>query len=392
VEDEVIVAHDIGRKLERRGYAVTDLVHTGEEALASIELSCPDLVLMDIRLAGDLNGIETADEVRRRFSIPVLYLTAHSDDAILKEALDTAPYGYLLKPFSEKDLHTGIQTALNVHAMEIALRQALMTAERERSKFEAIVSGVGEALAIFDRDRRIIYQNEVHRAKVGDRTGFRCDERCEFGKESCDNNCALSHSLEQSTIFRKEERMETEDGIRYFDVTASPLKDHDGEVIGGIRLSRDVTERMRYMEQREKLLEELYHSMQNVKTLSGLIPVCGACKKVRDDQGYWGRVDDYLVRHSNATIDRNLCPDCSSRLYPDESRHLEQKLPSLSDREKEVLQWVGQGKNNWEISQILGISERTVKFHVGRVLEKMNVTSRTQAVVLAMEMGLLDPA
>ncbi len=390
VEDEVIVAKDIARKLERWGYAVTEKVHSGEDALKSIERSCPDMVLMDIRLAGELNGIETATVVRDQYGVPVLFLTAHSDEKILAEALGASPYGYLLKPFSEKELHTSIQTALNIHSMEVALRQALMTAERERAKFEAIVSGIGEGLAIFDRDRRFVYQNAIHKERVGDRSGSQCPDGCEFGKAVCDDNCALSRSLRTGTIIRSEEQVDTEDGTLYFDVTASPLRSHSGEVIGGIRLVRDVTERMRYMEQRGKLLEELYDSVSRVKQLSGLIPVCASCKKIRDDGGYWGKVEEYLGAHTNAQVDQSLCPDCTTRLYPEEGPDCERKPAALSDREKEVLQWVGRGKNNWEISKILGISERTVKFHVGRIMARLDAVSRTQAVVLAMELGILE--
>lgn len=390
VENEVIVAQDIRRKLERRRYTVTELAVTGEGALESVERAEPDLVLMDIRLSGVMTGIEAADGIRKRHGIPVLFLTAYSDERILSEALATSPYGYLLKPFSEEELHTGIQSALHLHRMDTMLRKALLTAEQERAKFEAIVSSIGEGLVLFSRDRRILYQNSVDRECFGERTGRFCHEDCDLGKETCDDDCALSRALEDGKIHREEEQVETEDGFVHFDVTASPLKTTAGEIIGGIRLLRDVTERVRYIEQREKLFEELYDSVSRVKLLSGLVPMCTSCKKIRNDDGYWGRVEEYVSAYPDARIDQSLCPDCTESLFPEQGAMGSTKRPSLTPREKEVLRWIGQGKNNWEISRILGISERTVKYHVGRVMEKLNVASRTQAVVLAMALGLLE--
>jgi len=118
--------------------------------------------------------------------------------------------------------------------------------------------------------------------------------------------------------------------------------------------------------------------------------MCASCKKIRDDRGYWGKVEEYLAVHSNVQVDKSLCPECSERLYPEGEAGEERCPPSLSAREVEVLQWVGRGKNNWEISKILGISERTVKFHVGRIMARLDAVSRTQAAVLAIEMGLLE--
>jgi CheY-like chemotaxis protein len=113
VEDEAIVAMVIKRRLKDLGYIVSGVASTGKDAITKVEGTFPDLVLMDIRLKGDMDGIEATKIIKDRFSLPVVYLTAHSDDVTFKKAKETYPDGYILKPFTEKDLSTTIEIALH---------------------------------------------------------------------------------------------------------------------------------------------------------------------------------------------------------------------------------------------------------------------------------------
>jgi two-component system, cell cycle response regulator len=113
VEDEAIVAHDIRQTLVAVGYEVSATVATGEEALRAAEIRQPDLVLMDVRLQGPLDGIETAARLRAKHDVPVIFLTAHSDEATLARVMTTLPYGYIIKPFSDRELRTAIELALS---------------------------------------------------------------------------------------------------------------------------------------------------------------------------------------------------------------------------------------------------------------------------------------
>ncbi|RSD34596.1 MAG: response regulator receiver protein, partial [Methanohalophilus sp.] len=113
VEDEAIVAMVIKRRLQDLGYIVSGVASTGKDAITKVEGTFPDLVLMDIRLKGDMDGIEATKTIKDRFSLPVVYLTAHSDDVTFKKAKETDPDGYILKPFTEKDLSTTIEIALH---------------------------------------------------------------------------------------------------------------------------------------------------------------------------------------------------------------------------------------------------------------------------------------
>jgi 1,2-diacylglycerol 3-beta-glucosyltransferase len=118
VEDESIIALNIQSNLESLGYDVPVIVASGEKAVEEAGKLRPDLVLMDIVLAGDMDGVEAAAQIRARFDIPVVYLTAHADDKTLRRAQDTEPFGYILKPFDEKQLHTTVEMALYRHKAE----------------------------------------------------------------------------------------------------------------------------------------------------------------------------------------------------------------------------------------------------------------------------------
>lgn len=118
VEDEAVVSLDISRRLEKMGYEVVGRVASGEEALAIAQETSPDLVLMDINLQGEMDGIETAEQIYEQAQIPVIYLTAYAGESTLQRAKQTKPYGYILKPFKERELRAAIEIALSRHQAE----------------------------------------------------------------------------------------------------------------------------------------------------------------------------------------------------------------------------------------------------------------------------------
>lgn len=135
VEDETLVAMDIQDVLTGFGYQVEGIAKTGEDALEKIPVSLPDLVLMDIHLAGTLDGIETADRLHAEHHIPVIFLTAYADDALIERAKKTLPFGYIIKPFGERELHSAIEIAIYKSGMEKRIKES---EEKFRTLFESI--------------------------------------------------------------------------------------------------------------------------------------------------------------------------------------------------------------------------------------------------------------
>ncbi|MBN1350230.1 PAS domain S-box protein [candidate division KSB1 bacterium] len=141
VEDEKVVAMDIQNTVKTIGYEVAATVSVGEEAIRKAEESRPDLVLMDIVLRGEMDGIRTAEKIRQQFDIPVVYLTAYGDENTFSKAKISKPFGYILKPFDERELHINIEIALYRHQME----RKLMASE---ARYRGVVENAYDAIYI----------------------------------------------------------------------------------------------------------------------------------------------------------------------------------------------------------------------------------------------------
>lgn len=136
VEDENIVSKDIQHSLKKLGYNVVGAATTGESAIEIAEEKLPDLVLMDIMLKGQMSGIDAATQIKEKLNIPVIFLTAYADESTLSKAKITEPYGYILKPFKEIDLHTSIEMAIYKHKKQTELK-------KERDLLYSLAEGKG---------------------------------------------------------------------------------------------------------------------------------------------------------------------------------------------------------------------------------------------------------
>ncbi|MES2679326.1 MAG: response regulator [Bacteroidota bacterium] len=121
VEDESIVAKDIQNSLTKLGYTVVGIANNGNDAIERIMELSPDLVLMDIMIKGDLTGIDVSEKIKEKINVPVIFLTAYADEGTLAKAKITEPYGYILKPFKEIDLHSTIEMAVYKHQKDSAV-------------------------------------------------------------------------------------------------------------------------------------------------------------------------------------------------------------------------------------------------------------------------------
>ncbi len=146
IEDELITAENIRESLLRSGYIVTGMVDTGKKALDLIREDPPDLTLVDIMIKGGMDGIETARQIAGEFDIPVIYLTAFSDSIILERARETLSYGYLLKPFEDRELSSNIEIAIQKHRADRAVRESEGQLRRMNEKLHVTIVGIIEAM------------------------------------------------------------------------------------------------------------------------------------------------------------------------------------------------------------------------------------------------------
>ena len=162
VEDEKIIAIDLQRRLERFGYSVVGMAGEGETAVSLALELLPDIILMDIMLAGKMDGIEAAKAIKAAKDIPFIFLTAYTDEKTLERAKEVEPYGYILKPFKERELYTTIDIALYKHDIERKLT-------RQERLFSAILHSINDGIIATDMDLKVQFMNPV----AEDITGFK---------------------------------------------------------------------------------------------------------------------------------------------------------------------------------------------------------------------------
>ncbi|OAI11768.1 hypothetical protein A1507_19770 [Methylomonas koyamae] len=160
VEDEALIAEEMQDRLQRLGYQVAGIADTGPTAISLAEQTRPDLVLMDIQLKGEMDGIETAERIYRQLHIPVVYVTAHADHATLHRAKNIAQFGYILKPFQERELMTSIPMALHRHSVEKLLQDSQIT-------YATILASISDGVIVTDEQARLRFLNPVAEKLTG---------------------------------------------------------------------------------------------------------------------------------------------------------------------------------------------------------------------------------
>jgi len=259
VEDERIVALDIQDQLTGLGYAVPATVARGSEAIHQAQRIAPDLVLMDIRLKGDIDGIEAAQYIRDHLDIPVVFLTAFADESTIQRARMTDSYGYLLKPFEERELRSTIEMALYKHDMDRKLRQS-------EQWLSATLTSIGDAVIATDGQGLITFMNPVAQSLTGWTESESMGKRLTrilrvVHPESHEPLTALTGDLLSTESFTQS----TQDGLllarddRQTAISgrAAPIRDPSGEISGLVVVFRDITEQVQAREALARYASEL---------------------------------------------------------------------------------------------------------------------------------------
>ena len=258
VEDESIVAMDIKHRAESLGYTVTGITPSGEEAIQKVSEELPDLVLMDIVLKGEMDGVEAAQRIRDSYDIPVVYLTAYSDERTLKRAKVTEPFGYIIKPFEDRELHSAVEVALYKHKMESKLKES-------EKWLSTTLESIGDAVIATDNEGKIKFMNPVAQMI----TGWEQEEA--FGKNlkevfnTVDELTGLPiedpvTSVVQNNIIMESNQpklLTTKNGDKIpIDDSSAPIRDKNGDILGVALIFKDITGRRKAEKEREQLLKE----------------------------------------------------------------------------------------------------------------------------------------
>ena len=246
VEDENIVAVDVQDRLVRLGYDVAGHSSTGQGAIDLARETLPDLVLMDIMLKGKMDGVEAAEEIKKFLDIPVIFLTAYTDTITLQRAKLTQPFGYLLKPFEERELHSSIEMAFYRHRLEKDLRDSTQW-------LNTVLNSIADAVVASDADGKVSFLNPRAEELL-----WKTHEDC-IGRDlwdvvelfHCKDSVAVKDRL-PSPFTSSECYLKSVDGRQLLvEYTASPILDRHGNVSGRVVVLRDITARKHVEQERE---------------------------------------------------------------------------------------------------------------------------------------------
>ena len=261
VEDEIITAQGIAKNLRHLGYQIAGIATSGSSAIAKVAKLKPDVVLMDIRLKkNDIDGIAAANEIKKKYHIPVIYLTAHSDKATLERAKITEPFGYILKPYNQKDLQISLTMALYKYKREKKL------VEREQL-LSNILNATADGVVAINKTGKIIYLNPA----ASHLTGWEIEEA--FGQQVTDVVQILDESQNNSILDPIQQVLE-EGKVVYLDDymaliakdgrkisigdSISPIWKEPNNVDGAVLIFSDLSQSQR----RQKLKQEVAQSQK----------------------------------------------------------------------------------------------------------------------------------
>lgn len=315
VEDETIVAKDIQQTLCRLGYDVPVTATSGEEAVRKTGEIKPDLVVMDIVLKGPMDGVDTAHELRKRYDVPVVYLTAYADDHTLQRAKATEPAGYLLKPFQPSELRPTIEMALYRSHMERHTKESLRW-------LSTTVRCVEDGVITTDGTGRITYLNPAAELLTG------WDHRNAMGRPleavlvlqgggSCEEvpNDAVQ-AIAQCRVLPIEGRvLVAKNGSQcLIQGRAAPVVTEQGGIIGAVVVCHVLAEQaVRRFSHFPSEMEEGEHQVSYAK---GVVNLCAWCKRVPDGLGEWYDLHTFITERSGVQFNGGLCPDCMERCFP----------------------------------------------------------------------------
>lgn len=274
VENESVIAADIKDCLESLGYAVPAIAISGEAAIATATSVRPDLVLMDIRLKGEMDGVQAAAVIWTRLRIPVVYSTGHSDRSTMARAKETGPFGYVLKPIEEQELYVAIETALHRFRLDRALQ------EREQW-LSSILKAIGDGVIVTDAVNHVRFLNSAAETL----TGWRQEEA--LGKTSDEIFYAIHEKTQTpllnsvtealqsgSIVFLPEDALLCSRNDKTIPITgsAAPFHNDSGVIMGIVLVFRDITER-RQAEERNLAIarsQQLENQMLELQHLNQL--------------------------------------------------------------------------------------------------------------------------
>ena len=272
VEDDAIIAMDLESRMKKLGYGVTAIVGYGEQAIEKVKENTPDVVLMDIILKGEIDGIEAADAIRTQFDIPIIFITGYADKDRLKRAKLTYPFGFIIKPFQDKDLEVTIEMALYIAKVDAERRKAEKKLEESEKRFRITAEETGQLLYSFDpKTGKVKWAGAVEKV-----TGYTYEEYQSFDVDAWAEQIhpddrkmvlkTMDEAVEHRTRFGAEYRFRRKDGSYIF------VEEQGAFVLGSENAPYPTVGTISNITERKQTEEALRENEENYRLLANNIP------------------------------------------------------------------------------------------------------------------------
>jgi len=324
------------RILHKAGYNKTSTALSAQEGIKIISTAPPDLILLDI-IMPEMSGLRLCKKIKQDTAtrdIPVIMVTGFGDilDRNITRSFRVGATDYITKPIHRAEFLARIEAALRFkqHSDRIAkelerrkkAEEALKTSEK---KLQSVMDAALDAIVMIDPQGNIALWNtaaeslfgykarevmgrDLHRLLSPDESVYKDYEKGFADFQRTGTGAAINKVLEMTAVRRDGTHIPIE-----LSVAVSLLEDQRYNV----GIVREISVRKQAEKEREQLIARLREAMQNIKQLKELLPICAACKKIRDDQGYWNEVEIYIEQHTDAKFSHGICPECMKKLYPE---------------------------------------------------------------------------
>lgn len=312
-DDQQTLRFGISRIMRMAGYDTLEAA-SGDECIQLTNKFKPALILLDVIL-GDMDGKEvcrTLKENPETAGIPILLVSSTMSDLDNQaEGMDYGADGCISKPIHNRELVARVRAILRIKESEKRLAETL-------DFLNKILSASSVGIATFKQDGQLLTANDSLTKIFDDKISINgCGVFDEFEPlEKLKLNDLAREVLQNGSEERREVYFVKDSGVEaWLDCYLSRFRSSDEWHL--LLTINDITLQKQGETEKERLIEKLQRALTEVKSLSGLLPICSSCKKIRDDSGYWRQIEAYIRDHSEADFTHSICPDCARKLYPD---------------------------------------------------------------------------
>jgi len=320
VEDSQADAELVLRELQDGGFdPVYERVDTGPAMAAALDRRNWDIVISDYSMPRFAGDAALAMLKERGQDVPFIVVSGVMGEDVAVAMMKAGAHDYVMK----NDLRR-LAPAVERELEAAEVRRERRRAQGSMSLLAAIVESSDDAIISTNLDALVLSWNHGAEKMYGYTAQEMIGQPVSalIPRDRPNEMAGVFEKLEQGEHAQRYETVRVRKDGKYVTIslTISPVRDAAGQVIGVSSIARDITERKQEEAERVQLIQELTDALQRVKTLSGLLPICASCKKIRDDRGYWQGVEVYIRDHSEAEFSHSICPECIAKQFPEVAR------------------------------------------------------------------------